>query len=338
MNDISPTSPEPASDPTPDPAEAITSASDVSVPTDTPTELPHNPSSFTGPGIGHRLLITLLFLALGLGGGAVAWRLQTRFTLVSTPLAPTGNAGDAHPDPDISLYGLEYVIQALGIPPKHSSFHVLPEPSSGSQSSGSTSPNTAVELANIERELERRKLDITPRRNRAAVYLLLLGIPLGAALGLAEGIRRRSFVMLFGSTLASAVLAGAAGFLGGALHARVANAMAGKDLDIYVTLMTPQFVAWFVLAVGLIAWPLAMNLNYKTGQNLITSAIAAALLCSLIYVPAAQTIFFDDPLSYSLPGHIYSFLFWYLFGSGMLSLVIGNACANIRYQPLPSAT
>ena len=64
-----------------------------------------------------------------------------------------------------------------------------------------------------------------------------------------------------------------------------------------------------------------------------TAAIAGALLCSLIYVPLAQTIFFDDPLEHSLPAHVYSYMFWFLFGSGVLSLLIGNACANIGRLP-----
>lgn len=328
MNDTSSPAPEPdsgqRSDSTPAAADTSPPAPDVSE----PSEPPSDASPSTGPGTGHRLLITLLFLALGLAGGTGAWWLQSRFTVEIMPLAASGIPGEPHPDPDISLYGLEYVIQALGIPPRQSSFTVFPESPGGS--SNSTSINTAVEMANINRELSRRRLDITPRRNRVAVYLLLLGISFGVAIGLAEGIRRRSIVMLIGGALISPVLAGAAGFLGGALHARVANAMQSTNLDADVALMVPQFAGWFVLAVGLCAWPAAIKPNSTTALNLLAAAAAGALLYSMIYVLAAQQIFFDDPLAHSLPCHIYSFLFWYLFGSGMLSLTIGDACANIR--------
>ena len=296
---------------------------------DTSQQTTEQPAADTRPSRTQRLLFTLLFLTLGLGAGFVAWQLQSEFILRIEPLAPSGLPGEAQQDLEISLYGFEFVFQAFGIPPRHSSFNVLEGPASDSPTPMPSSPDPAQDMEQMKLEAERAAKGATPRRNRVAVYLLLLGILLGAATGLAEGIRRRSILMIIGGTLACAVLAGAAGFLGGALHSRVADAMNGRDINAYVALMAPQFVAWLCLGVGLIAWPMAMNPNLKALEGLGTAAVAGGLLCSLIYVPLAQTIFFDDPLEHSLPGHVYSYLFWYLFGSGILSLLIGNACANI---------
>ena len=325
MNEISPTTPEPAPDPTPDAGDALTPASEVLEPS--PDSVPVPPAD-ARPGTRHRLLITLLFLVLGLGGGTVGWLLQSRFIMVAAPLAPTGIPGATLPDREISLYGLEYAMQVLGISPKHSSFNLLDEVAG--DSGAAISPNPAQEMAKMKLAEERRLREATPRSNRAAVYLLLLGLPLGAALGLAEGIRRRSIVMLIGGTLGCAFLAGAAGFLAGRLHAWVDAALGERYvMDFNVALLPPQFVAWLLLALGLVAWPLATNSNLKALQGLATAAFASALLFGLIYAPVAQLIFIDDPLENALPCHVYSFLFWYLFGSGMLSLLIGNACSHL---------
>ena len=318
--------PEPSTDmQTPQPAE------------DTSQQTTEQPATDTRPSRSQRLLFTLLFLTLGLVAGYVAWQLQSEFILRADPLAPSGIPGQAQEDPEISLYGFEHIIQAFGIPPRHSSFNILEGPAGDSPTPTPSSPNPAQVMEQMKLEAERAVKEVTPRRNRVAVYLLLLGILLGAATGLAEGIRRRSILMIIGGTLACAVLAGAAGFLGGALHTRVADAMNGKDINAYVALMVPQFVAWLCLGVGLVAWPMAMNPNLKAIEGLGTAAFAGGLLCSLIYVPLAQTIFFDDRLEHSLPGHVYSYLFWYLFGSGVLSLLVGNACANISRHAGPSA-
>jgi hypothetical protein len=273
--------------------------------------------------------IMLLFLVFGIVGGTAGWQLQTEFDLQTAPLTPTG-PGQPHPDPDISLYGFEYAIQALGISPTHSSFTLA---GLFQASSAATSPDPVQVQAEMKVEAERRNQDIALRSNRVAVYLLLLGIPLGAALGLAEGIRRRTIMALLVGPIASALIAGAAGFLGGLLHTRAANAIQGHDIDQHVALMVPQFIAWGTLALGLIVWTLATNPGREAAQNLVGAALAGAILCSLIYVPASEIIFFDDPLEHALPGHPDSFRFWFLFGSGVLGLLIGNASANLGHQP-----
>lgn len=316
MNETSPPTPEAESVETPPEASVVEEDSSA-------------PPASTRPSFLQRILITSLFLVMGLAASLVAWQVQSEFVLRADPLAP----GQGPADAEISLYGFQYAIQALGIPPKQSSFNVLDGSDADSQPAMSTSPDPVQVQAQIKREAERAIKAASPRKNRVAVYLLLLGVMLGAATGLSEGIRRRSILMIIGGTLACAVLAGSAGFLGGALHARVANALDGQDLNPYVALMAPQFVAWLALALGLVAWPLAMNPRLKALEGLGTAAIAGALLCSLIYVPLAQTIFFDDPLEHSLPAHVYSYMFWFLFGSGVLSLLIGNACANIGRLP-----
>jgi len=280
------------------------------------------------PSIGHRMRITLLFLVFGIVGGTAGWQLQTEFDLQVAPLTPTG-PGQPHADPDISLYGFEYAIQTLGIPPTHSSFTLA---GLFQASSPSTSPDPVQVKAEMKIEVERRKKDIALRSNRVAVYLLLLGLPLGAALGLAEGIRRRTIMALLLGPLASALIAGAAGFLAGVLHTSTANAIQGYDIDQYVALMVPHFIAWGTIALGLIAWTLATNFGREAAQNLVTAALTGAILCSLIYVPASEIIFFDDPLEHALPGHPDSFRFWFLFGSGVLGLLIGNASANLGHQ------
>ena len=330
MNETSTPAPEPESVATPPDSAAIEPAA--------AEDVPRAPQTNTRPSFPQRVLITSLFLVMGLAAGFVAWQLQSEFILRADPLAPgSGWAGQAQPDLDISLYGLEYAFQAFGIPPKQSSFNVLEGPASASQGPTPTSPNPVQVQAQMQLEREKTIKETSPRKNRVAVYLMLLGIMLGAATGLSEGIRRRSILMIIGGVLACAVLAGAAGFLGGALHARADAALTGQDLNREVALMVPQFVAWLILGLGLIAWPLAMNPSRKAAESLATAAIAGALLCSLIYVPLAQQIFYDDRLERSLPGHVYSFLFWFLFGSGVLSLLVGNACANIGRQPAPAA-
>jgi len=345
MNETPPATPEPDPASTPDSNDSTASDDNASEPAESETafepaesveqeeDIPPVPPSDTRPGGPQRVLITLLFLVLGLGAALAAWQLQSEFIIKAGPLAPSGIPGEAQEDPEISLYGLEYAFAALGVPSRHSSFNILEGPGSDSQSPPPSSPDPAQVLAQMQLEAERAIKETAPRRNRVAVYLLLLGVMLGAATGLSEGIRRRSVLLILGGTLACAVLAGSAGFLGGALHSRVANALDGQDLNPYVALMAPQLVAWLALALGLIAWPLAMNPSLKATEGLGTAAIAGALLCSLIYVPLAQTIFFDDPLEHSLPAHVYSYMFWFLFGSGVLSLLIGNACANIGRQP-----
>jgi hypothetical protein len=136
--------------------------------------------------------------------------------------------------------------------------------------------------------------------------------------------------------IAMCFLAAAAGFLGGGLHARIAEALATRnDIDPLVALMLPQFVGWFILALGLVAWPIAKNRNKNITLILAAAAIVGALICSVLYVPVSQAIFFDDPFEYALPGHIYSFRFWYLFGGVALSLSIGNACSHQIAVPEP---
>ena len=331
MNETSTPAAEPESAGTPPDSTAIEPAAAAA------EDVPRAPQANTRPSFPQRVLITSLFLVMGLAAGFVAWQLQSEFILRADPLAPSGVPGQAQADLEISLYGFEYAFQAFGIPPKHSSFNVLEGPASASQGPTPTSPNPAQVQAQMQLEAERVIKETSPRKNRVAVYLMLLGTMLGAATGLSEGIRRRSILMIIGGVLACAVLAGAAGFLSGALHARTDAALAGQDLHHEIALMVPQFVAWLILGLGLIAWPLAMNPSRKAVEGLATAAIAGALLCSLIYVPLAQQIFFDDRLERSLPGHVYSFLFWFLFGSGVLSLLIGNACANIGRQPAPAA-
>lgn len=273
----------------------------------------------------NRLTALVLFLALGLIGSAVAWELQTRFVLKADPLAPSGTVQDL----DISLFGLEYVLNVMGVPPRHSSFNVLAS-AGGGGNAASTSPNPDQEMAKMRLVEERKQLGVVPRRNRAAVYFLLLGIPLGAALGLAEGIRRRSLREIIGNMASMCILAAAAGFLGGSLHARVGEALASRtDLDPIVAQMVPQFVAWLTLALGLIAWPVAKAANKDTTLNFAVAAIVGALIGSVLYAPISQAIFIDDLFEYGMPGHVYSFLFWYLFGGAALSLSTGNACSQI---------
>ncbi len=303
-----------------------TSANDSDPTAESTTESTSVPSN--RPSTAHRIGITLLFLAFGIVGGTAGWQLQSEFDLQVAPLTPTGPR-QSHTDPHISLYGFEYAIQALGITPTHSSFTL---PGMFVASSASTSPDPEAVKAQMKVEAERRKQNVAPRTNRVAVYLLLLGIPLGAALGLAEGIRRRTITTLLVGPLVSALIVGAAGFLGGTLHSRTANAILGKDIDQYVALMLPQFFAWGTIALGLIVWTLAINPSREAAGKLVTAALAGAALCSLIYVPASEIIFFDDPLELSLPGHPDSFRFWFLFGSGVLSLLIGNAAANLGHR------
>jgi len=287
----------------------------------------------TAPQGTNRLAALILFLVLGLIGSAVAWKLQTNFIIKADPLVPSGTVKDL----DISLYGLEHLINVMGIPPRHSSFNVLAS-ADGGGNSASTSPNPNQEMAKMRLAEERKKLGMVPRRNRAAVYFLLLGIPLGAILGLAEGIRRRSLKAILGNMTAMCILAAAAGFLGGGLHARVGEALAPRtDLDPIVAQMVPQFVAWLTLAVGLIAWPVAKNANKDTTLNFAVSAVVGALIGSVLYAPISQAIFIDDLFEFGMPGHIYSFLFWYLFGGAALSLLLGNACSQTTVpQPAPS--
>ena len=95
---------------------------------------------------------------------------------------------------------------------------------------------------------------------------------------------------------------------------------------------------WFVIGIGAMVWPLAMNPSLKPAQSLGTAVVASALLSSLISVPVAQAVFFDDPFELAVPGHIYSYGFWFLFGSGFLSMLLGLGCANIGLkQPQPAS-
>jgi len=283
------------------------------------------------PRRSKRLTCMGLFLVLGLIGSTVAWELQSRFIIKADPLAPSGTVKDL----DISLFGLEHAINAMGIPAKHSSFNVLAA-SEGGGNSASTSPNPQQEMEKMRIVEEREQQGVVPRRNRAAVYLLLLGIPLAAALGLAEGIRRRSLKETIGGMIAMSFLGAAAGFLSGGLHARVGEALASRtDIDPIVAQMVPQVVACFTLALGLIAWPVAKAANKDTTLNLLVAAFVATLIGSVVYAPISQAIFIDDPFKYGMPGHIYSFGFWYLFVGGTFSLLIGNACSQIPVpQPL----
>tara|TARA_Y100001934_G_scaffold272398_2_gene360604 strand:+ start:35 stop:607 length:573 start_codon:yes stop_codon:yes gene_type:complete len=159
------------------------------------------------PRPSNRLTCMGLFLVLGLIGSTVAGELQSRFTIKADPLVPSGTVKAL----DISLLGLEHVINAMRIPAKHSSFNVLTA-SEGGGDSASTSPNPQQEMEKMRIVEEREQQGVVPRRNRAAVYSLLLGIPLAAALSLAEGIRRRSLKETIGGMIAMSLLGASAGF------------------------------------------------------------------------------------------------------------------------------
>ncbi len=325
MNDTSSSAPEP--EPVENPQEPVQEPTDASI--------EHAPTTAA------KLTITTMFIVLSLAGAWTGWIVQTDFVRKSTPNAPSGMPGQGQVDSEftlefhgVELKGFDVIMSAMGVPAKQSTFNVLLNSSDIESGPVGTSPDPQQVQAQMKRENERRQRGVSPRRNRVALYLMLLGIPLGAGLGLAEGIRRRSILQVVIGTIASAVLVGAAGFLAGGLHARVATILEPNDLDQYIKLMIPQFVAWFVIGIGAMVWPLAMNPSLKTAQSLGSAVVASAMLSCLIYVPVAQAVFFDDPFELSVPGHIYSYGFWFVFGSGFLSMLLGLGCANIgRTQP-----
>ena len=285
-----------------------------------------------------KLAITVMFMVLGLVGAWAGWIVQTDFVREATPLAPSGMPGEGQLDSEFTLHGFEVIMSWMGVPAKQSTFNILLQADEIDSGPVGTSPDPQQVMAQLKEEAKRSQKEISPRRNRVAVYLLLLGIPLGAGIGLAEGIRRRSVLQLLAAPVACAILTGAAGFLAGGLHARVAMAVQPIDLRPDFKLMIPNFVAWLVIGLGAAVWPLAMNLTAKALKGIGPAVVASALLNSLIYGIIAQAIFIDDDFTFAVPGHVYSFMFWFLFGSGCLCLLLGLTCAGMgRQRPQPVA-
>jgi hypothetical protein len=319
--DDSPENPQADTEPAPeaDTPEEATAATEVASPDNSP------------PALSEKLKTTALFLALSLAAAGLGWTVHGEFMDRAVPLPPSGMPGEVQADTPISLYGLEHVMAILGVPPRQSSFFNRLEEASGNgmnQNASFPGPNQArrsPEADDIQREF-------TTRRHRVSVYLLILGIPLGAAIGLAESLRRKSAKLIVGGLLVGAILGGAAGFLAGSLHVTTDRAMQEVELDTELKLMAPQFVAWSVLGLGLIVWPLSLTPNVRTALQLSSTVIAGSLFLSLVYILVALQIYYDDRLAHSIPSHAHSFLFWFLFGSGILSVVIGHSRAN---NPLP---
>ena len=290
------------------------------------------------PSTAAKLSITVMFVVLGLVGAWAGWTVQSDFVREATPLAPSGMPGEGQLDSEFTLHGFEVIMAAMGVPAKQSTFNILLGADEIDSGPVGTSPDPQQVMAQMKEEAKRSQKEISPRRNRVAVYLLLLGIPLGAGIGLAEGIRRRSILHLLAAPVACAILTGAAGFLAGGLHARVAMAVQPIDLRDDFKLMIPNFVAWLVIGLGAAVWPLAMSPTAKALKGIGSAVIASALLNSLIYGIIAQAIFIDDDFKFAIPGHVYSFMFWFLFGSGCLCLLLGLSCANMgRQRPQPAA-
>ncbi len=289
-----------------------------------------NPAAVTtaSPGLsfGRRLLVSFLFLGLGLAGAAAGWKLKCEFDFRSSPRASSAGTSDGPPNEPFTLFGLEQLINALGIEPKPSSFYLLGAGEGGSQVA--TSPDPAQVMADIKRAAERKKAERAPRRNRIAVYFLLLGLPLGACLGLAEGLRRLSLVSIVIGLLAGTVLGGAAGFLAGGLQARAHVAMTSFTFDNNYKLMIVQLVGWSVLAIGIGVGTAVASTKIKAFANYITGGLAAGLLVALIYVPSALLIFPYDILDDALPRDKNGSLYWFLFGGAMISLLIGHGSAT----------
>jgi len=347
MNDDTPAAtPEPDGPPQSESAEVQPETEPETVPDPTPAvaAVASDPVVDPSPSTVTKLSITMLFMVLGVAGAWVGWIVQTDFVRKALPNAPSGMPGEGQVDSEftlefhgVELKGFEVLMAAMGVPAKHSTFNVLLNSNDIQSGPTGTSPDPQQVQAQMKREAERHQQGVSPRRNRVALYLMLLGIPLGAGIGLAEGIRRLSILHLLTGTIACAVLVGAAGFLGGGLHARVAETLAPNDLNEYIKLMIPQFVAWFVIGVGMVVWPLAMNPTLKTALSLGTTVVASALLSSLIYIPIGQAVFFDDSFELSVPGHVFSYGFWFFFGSGVLSMLVGHACASMgRPRPQPA--
>jgi len=335
MNDTPSSTPEPDATSQPEPAETAPE----------PAQQTAASAVESAPTTAAKLAVTAMFILLGSIGAWTGWVVQTDFVSKATPNAPSGMPGEGQVDSEftlafrgVELTGFNTIMSAMGVPAKQSTFNVLLNSSDIESGPVGTSPDPQQVQAQMKREDERRQRGVSPRRNRVALYLMLLGIPLGVGLGLAEGIRRRSILQVLVGAIACAILVGAAGFLAGGLHARVATILEPNDLNQYIKLMIPQFVAWFVIGIGAMVWPLAMNPSLKTAQSLGTAVVASALLSCLIYVPVAQAVFFDDPFELAVPGHIYSYGFWFLFGSGFLSMLLGLGCANIGLkQPQPAS-
>lgn len=289
-----------------------------------------------GLSFGRRLLVSFLFLALGLAGAAAGWKLKCEFDFRSSPRASSAGVSDGPPNEPFTLFGLEKLINALGIEPKPSSFHLLSAGEGGAQIS--TSPDPAQVMADIKRAAERKQAERAPRRNRVAVYFLLLGLPLGACIGLAEGLRRLSLVSIVTGLLAGTVLGGAAGFLAGGLQSRAHGALASFTFDNNYKLMIVQLVGWSVLAVGISVGTAVASAKIKAFANYITGGLAAGLLIALIYVPSALLIFPYDILEDALPRDKNGSLYWFLFGGAMISLLIGHGSATTSgsaNEPVP---
>lgn len=314
------------------PADSSGPPSETSVPVTTENE-EAVPAAIVVPGLGlgRRWLVSLLFLALGLGGATAGWKLKCEFDFRSSPRFPSTGPQDIAPDEAFTMFGLERLIEALGIEPKPSSFHLLVQAGGGPQMS--TSPNRAQVMADMEREAKRKESKIRPRRNKVAVYFLLLGIPLGACLGLAEGLRRFSLMRIIIGLLVGAVIGGAAGFLAGGLQTRAHVALASATFDGNYKLMIVQLVSWSVLAVGVGVGAAVASTTVKALASYVTGGVAAALLVALIYVPSALLIFPYDVLENALPADKNGSLYWYLFGSGMISLMIGHSSATTADTP-----
>jgi hypothetical protein len=289
-----------------------------------------------GLSFGRRLLVSLLFLSLGLGGAAAGWKLKCEFDFRSSPRASSAGTSDGPPNEPFTLFGLEQLINALGIEPKPSSFHLLSSGEGGSQVA--TSPDPAQVMADIKRAAERKKAERAPRRNRVAVYFLLLGLPLGACIGLAEGLRRLSLISIVTGLLVGTVVGGAAGFLAGGLQSRAHVALASFTFDNNYKLMIVQLVGWSALAIGIGVATAVASTKAKAFANYITGGLAAGLLVALIYVPSALLIFPYDILEDALPRDKNGSLYWFLFGGAMISLLIGHSSATTTgsaNEPVP---
>ena len=60
-----------------------------------------------GLSFGRRLLVSFLFLGLGLAGAAAGWKLKCEFDFRSSPRAASAEATDGPPNEPFTLFGLE---------------------------------------------------------------------------------------------------------------------------------------------------------------------------------------------------------------------------------------
>lgn len=259
--------------------------------------------------VHNRHLWLLTFLVLGLAGGGISWFVKGKFDAARTVTENGQLAPNSH---------------FLGIPFKTATFTADERLADGGPMMA-TSPDPVQVAKDMAAEKERKSKAISPRRNRYAVYYLLLGLFLAGPIGLAEGIRRKQGRDIAIGAAAGILLGAAFGYLAGLLLARINVALMTTTLEGTYRLMIVHLVGWSILAFSVAAGTGIISFNAKTILGNAVSGFAAAVISSLLFVPIAQTIYIDEPFEFPIsevdPNCV---MFLYLLGSGTISMFVGH--------------